>query len=122
MGRRAPRRRPDPCRPDDHPRREWALPAGWAIVVNDLHDQIVAVIPGYRVIQAAQKTDRLRYLIDVLDRDAEVLIAEAAERTAMMCTVCGDTVAEPSNAPRCAAHPRREVPHAMARPPGWVPT
>jgi len=74
-------------------------------------------VPGYRVIQAGQKADRLRYLIDILDRDAEVLIAEAAERTATMCTVCGDPVAEPSNTPRCASHPRRGVPHAMARPP-----
>lgn len=106
----------------DHPRREWALPAGWVSVVNGLHGRLSSVVPGYRVIQAAQKRDRLRYLIDTVDRDAERMIAEAAERTAAMCTVCGGPVAEPSNTPRCAEHPRRGVPHAMARPPGWVRT
>lgn len=107
---------------EDHPRRGWSLVAGWVTVVNDLHARLDEVVPGYRVIQAGQKAYRLRYLIDVLDRDAEVLIAEAAERTAMSCTVCGAEVVERSSTPRCAAHPRREVPHALARPPGWVPT
>lgn len=101
-----------------HPRADWGLPTGWVPVVNGLHARLDEVVPGYRVVQAGQKADRLRYLIDVLDRDAERMIADAAERTAMLCAVCGDPVAEPSNAPRCAAHPRRGVPHAMARPPG----
>lgn len=107
---------------DAHPRRGWALPAGWVSAVNTLHARLVTVVPGYRVIQAAQTRDRLRYLIDVLDRDAEALIAESAALTATMCAVCGAEVVERSSTPRCAAHPRREVPHAMARPPGWAPT
>lgn len=105
-----------------HPQCDWALPAGWVPVVNDLHERLSSVVPGYCVTQAGQKADRLKFRIDVLDRAAERMIVEAAERTATMCTVCGGPVAEPSNAPRCAAHPRRDVPHAMARPPGQVPT
>ena len=109
------------------PSARWDLPAGWSGVVNDLHADLLDLLPrGYTVTQADQKMARLRYY--TVERDATpeqraavtVLTGIAAERTKQLCEVCGQLAPLGVQAVRCGDHPLfgpSRVPHARAVPP-----
>lgn len=105
----------------------WGLPGGWINVVNDLHADLLDLLPdGYAVVQADQKLARLRYYTaervasPELRAAVTVLTGIAAERTKTLCEVCGRPASRDAQAVRCEAHPLfgpNRVPHAKAVPP-----
>lgn len=101
----------------------WALPAGWARIVNALHRDLLELLGEYVVTRADQKAGRLCfYTVPVAQGAVTERIERAVELSQRTCEVCGDPASTPSVfSTRCDRHPSvtgKRVLGALARPPG----
>lgn len=71
----------DPCRSYVNP--------GWVQLVIDLHNEIVAIAPEYRLNQVKEKFGGLRFYTNIRDATARDIISKYEALSETVCDVCG---------------------------------
>lgn len=69
----------------------WEVGAGWAPLLDELHDFLMQDSPGYRVDQIKEKFGGLRVYLTHVSPEAQGKIHEIEERSYRHCEWCGNT-------------------------------
>lgn len=87
---------PDKLAPlqEHSPKAQLSVPPGWEDIVLRCHERLLAVCPGYAILQVKEKFGGLRYYTGSYPTELRAQIDEAitsAEREAdVTCEVCGE--------------------------------